>query len=88
MEFVQLVNLQNLKEKFEELKKKFQDNENDEVIKECKKILKKNKIDVFYNLLCLAYNNKGDSNKAIEVMNEALMIVIGSIFNFTLTFSK
>ena len=66
------MSLQNLKEKFEELKKKFLDNENDEVIKECKKILKKNKIDVFYNLLCLAYNNKGDSNKAIEVMNEAL----------------
>ena len=27
---------------------------------------------MFYNLLCLAYNNLGDSNKAIEVMNEAL----------------
>ena len=35
------MSLQNLKEKFEELKKKFQDNENDEVIKECRKILKK-----------------------------------------------
>ena len=41
------MSLQNLKEKFEELKKKFLDNENDEVIKECKKILKKNKIDVY-----------------------------------------
>ena len=61
-----------LKEKFEELREKFQKNKNDEVIKECKKILKENKIDVFYNLLCLAYNNIGDSNKAIEVMNEAL----------------
>ena len=62
----------NLKEKFEELKKKFIENKNDEVIRECKNILKKDKIDVFYNLLCLAYNNLGDSNKAIEVMNEAL----------------
>ena len=61
-----------LKEKFEELREKFKKNKNDEVIKECKKILKENKIDVFYNLLCLAYNNKGNSNKAIEVMNEAL----------------
>ena len=61
-----------LKEKFELLKKKLLENKNDEVIKECKNILKKDKIDVFYNLLCLAYNNLGDSNKAIEVMNEAL----------------
>ena len=61
-----------LNEKFEELKKKFLENKNDEVIRECKNILKKDKIDVFYNLLCLAYNNLGDSNKAIEVMNEAL----------------
>ena len=63
-----------LNEKFEELKKKFLENKNDEVIRECKNILKKNKIDVFYNLLCLAYNNLGDSNKAIEVMNEALAL--------------
>lgn len=61
-----------LKEKFEELKKKFSENKNDEIIKECKNILKENKIDVFYNLLCLAYNNKGETYKSIEVMKEAL----------------
>ena len=61
-----------LKEKFEELKKKFSENKNDEVIEECKNILKENKIDVFYNLLCLSHNNNGDPYKAIEVMNEAL----------------
>ena len=61
-----------LKEKFENLKKKFLDNKNEEVIKECKNILKENKIDVFYNLLCLAYNNKGETYKAIDVMNGAL----------------
>ena len=61
-----------LKEKFEELKKKFSENKNDEIIKECKNILKENKIDVFYNLLCLAYNNKGETYKAIDIMNGAL----------------
>ena len=66
------MSVMHLKEKFEVLKKKLLENKNGEVIKECKSILKKDKIDVFYNLLCLAYNNLGDSNKAIEVMNEAL----------------
>ena len=61
-----------LKKKFDELKKKFLENKNDEVIKECEKILKENKIDVFYNLLCLAFNNKGETYKAIDIMNEAL----------------
>ena len=61
-----------LQKKFEELKKKYFDNKNDEVIEECNNILKKNKIDVFYNLLCLAYNNKGNFLKAIDIMNEAL----------------
>ena len=66
------MSVMHLKEKFEVLKKKLLENKNGEVIKECKSILKKDKIDVFYNLLCLAYNNQGDSNKAVEVMNEAL----------------
>ena len=62
----------NLQKKFEILKKKYFDNKNDEVIEECINILKKNKIDVFYNLLCLAYNNKGNFLKAIDIMNDAL----------------
>ena len=62
----------NLKNKFEELKKKFLEKKNDEVIEECNNILKKNKIDVFYNLLCLAHNNKGNFLEAIDVMKEAL----------------
>ena len=62
----------NLKTKFEELKKKFLEKKNDEVIEECNNILKKNKIDVFYNLLCLAHNNKGNFLEAIDVMKEAL----------------
>ena len=62
----------NLKNKFEELKKKYLEKKNDEVIKECNDILKKNKIDVFYNLLCLAHNNKGNFLEAIDVMKNAL----------------
>ncbi len=62
----------NLKNKFEELKKKYLEEKNDEVIKECNDILKKNKIDVFYNLLCLAHNNKGNFLEAIDVMKNAL----------------
>ena len=57
-----------LQKKYEELKKKYFNNENDEVIEECKNILKKNKIDVFYNLLCLAYNNKGNILKADAIV--------------------
>jgi len=62
----------NLENKFEELKKKYLEKKNDEVIKECNDILKKNKIDVFYNLLCLAHNNKGNFLEAINVMKNAL----------------
>ena len=62
----------NLKKKFEELKNKYLKKKNDEVIEECNKILKSNKIDVFYNLLCLALNNKGNFLEAIDVMKEAL----------------
>ena len=62
----------NLKNKFEELKKKYLEKKNDEVIQECNNILEKNKIDVFYNLLCLAHNNKGNFIEAINVMKIAL----------------
>ena len=62
----------NLKNKFEELKKKYLEKKNDEVIQECNNILEKNKIDVFYNLLCLAHNNKGNFIEAINVMKNAL----------------
>ena len=60
------------KKKFEELKIKFLNKEYDEIINECSLILRNNNIDVFYNLLCLAYNNKGETYKAIVIMNEAL----------------
>ena len=60
------------KEKFEELKKKFLEKKYDEVIQGCSLILRNNNIDVFYNLLCLAYNNKGETYKSINIMNGAL----------------
>ena len=61
-----------LKKKFERLKKKFLEKQYNEVIEECILILRNNNVDVFYNLLCLAYNNKGETYKAIDIMNEAL----------------
>ena len=66
------MSVQDLKNKFEELKKKFLEKKYDEVIEECNLVLKKNKIDVFYNLLCLSYNNKNNIAKAIDVMESAL----------------
>ena len=68
------MNVQDLKSKFEELKKKFLGGKYDEVIEECNLVLKKNKIDVFYNLLCLSYNNKNNITKAISVMESALKV--------------
>ena len=61
-----------LRNKFEILKKKISEQKNEEVIKECNLILKDNKIDAFYNLLCIAYSNKNNINKAISTMKEAL----------------
>ncbi len=66
------MSVQDLKNKFEVLKKKFLEKKFDEVIEECNLVLKKNKIDVFYNLLCLSYNNKNNIAKAIDVMESAL----------------
>ena len=66
------IKMEDLKAKFEILKKKISDQKNDEVIEECNLILKHNKIDAFYNLLCIAYSNKNNINKAISTMKEAL----------------
>ena len=61
-----------LKKKFEKLKKKLLEKQYNEVIEECILILKNSNVEIFYNLLCLAYNNKGETYKAIDIMNEAL----------------
>ena len=65
------IKTEDLQVKFEILKKKISDQKNDEVINECNLILKNNKIDAFYNLLCIAYSNKNNINKAISTMKEA-----------------
>ena len=66
------IKTEDLKTKFEILKKKISDQNYDEVINECKLVLKHNKIDAFYNLLCIAYSNKNNMDKAISTMKEAL----------------
>ena len=80
------MSVQDLKNKFEELKKKFLEKKYDEVIEECNLVLKKNKIDVFYNLLCLSYNNKNNIVKAIDVMESALEDSPNNIDFLKLTF--
>ena len=53
-----------LKQKFEDLKVKLSEKKFDEVINECEEILKNNDNPVFFNLLCLAYMNKKQFEKA------------------------
>ena len=69
------MSIQDLKNKFEELKKKFLEKKFDEVIEECNLVLKKNKIDVFYNLLCLSYNNKNNIAKINQLYEDGNKIV-------------
>ncbi|MDC0518149.1 sulfotransferase [Candidatus Pelagibacter sp.] len=45
-----------------------------EVITEASVLLKKNKHQVFFNILCLAYQGIGELNKSETVMNEALKL--------------
>ena len=42
------------------------------VIKECNKVLEKRKNQLFFNLLCIAYQKIGKIEKSIDVMKEAL----------------
>ena len=61
-----------LKQKFEDLKVKLSKKKFDEVINECEEILKNNDNPVFFNLLCLAYMNKKQFEKAVNIMNQAI----------------
>ena len=45
-----------------------------EVIEQASLLLKKNKHQVFFNILCLAYQNIGKFEKSEAVMNEALKL--------------
>ena len=61
-----------LKKKYDKLYKKFIKRNFSEVIKECNKVLKKRKHQLFFNLLSFAYQKSGKIEKSIDVMKEAL----------------
>ncbi len=69
-----LVNDELLKKKYDTLYKKFLEGDFSEVIKECNKVLKKRKHQLFFNLLCVTYQKTGEIEKSIDVMNEALTL--------------
>ena len=57
-----------------ELYKKFTKDNFSEVIKGCNKILEERKHQLFFNLLCIAYQKIGKIDKSINVMKEALAL--------------
>ncbi len=61
-----------LKKKFEILNNKLKAGLFEDVIIESKTLLKKRKHQVFFNILCIAYQNLGKFNEAIEIMDQAL----------------
>ena len=63
-----------LKKKYEKLYKKFVKGNFSEVIKECNKVLKKRKHELFFNLLSFAYQKYGKIEKSIDVMKDALTL--------------
>ena len=63
-----------LKKKYNKLYKKFIKGDFLEVIKECNKILKKRKHQLFFNLLSFAYQKSGKIEKSIDIMREALAL--------------
>ena len=63
-----------LKKKYDQLYQKFVKGNSLEVIRECNKILKKRKHQLFFNLLSVAYQKNGEIEKSIDVMREALAL--------------
>ena len=63
-----------LKKKYDKIYKKLKKGNFSEVIEECKKILKKRKHQLFFNLLSIAYQKNGKIEKSIDVMREALSL--------------
>ena len=63
-----------LKKKYDQLYQKFVKGNFLEVIRECNKILKKRKHQLFFNLLSIAYRKNGEIEKSINVMREALAL--------------
>ena len=69
-----IVSDEELKKKYDQLYQKFVKGKSLEVIRECKKILKKRKHQLFFNLLSVAYQKNGEIEKSIDVMREALAL--------------
>lgn len=63
-----------IKKKFEILSNKLHAGRFDEVIEEATILLKKNKHQVFFNILSLAYQSKGDFLQSENTLNEALRL--------------
>ena len=63
-----------LKKKYDRLYQRFVKGNFLEVIRECNKILKKRKHQLFFNLLSVAYQKNGEIEKSIDVMREALSL--------------
>ncbi len=63
-----------LKKKYNKIYKKLLKGDFLEVIKESNKVLKKRKHQLFFNLLCVAYQKIGKIEKSIDLMNEALKL--------------
>ena len=63
-----------LKKKYDEIYNNFMKGDYTDVIKECNEVLKKRKHQLFFNLLCVAYQKIGKIEKSIDVMNEALRL--------------
>ena len=63
-----------LKRKYDEIYNNFMKGDYLDVIKECNEVLKKRKHQLFFNLLCVAYQKIGKIEKSIDVMNEALTL--------------
>ena len=61
-----------LKKKYDKLHKRLLKGDFLKVIEECNKVLKKRKHQLFFNLLCVAYQKIGKIEKSIDVMKEAL----------------
>ena len=61
-----------IKKEFEVLKKNLEQGKYQTVINECKKLLKIYKHEIFFNFLCVSYQNLGRLNEAISTMNDAL----------------
>jgi len=75
-----MITNEKLKEKIQILLNKLKVGLNDEVISEAKLLLKKKKHQVLFNILSIAFQNKGEHDESIKIMTQALQIKPNNIF--------